>query len=75
MEIVCCCLRNLGQKTFKFTSRLCLLSRRVGPRLTGIIFHETFLPVNMEVLLMAKKTTDVNNYLLLVRAVQEFSAS
>ena len=40
-----------------------------------IIFHETFLPVNMEVLLMAKKTTDVNNYLLLVRAVQEFSAS
>ena len=29
----------------------------------------------MELLLMAKKTTDFNNYLLLVRAVQEFSAS
>ena len=40
-----------------------------------LIFHEKFLPVNMELLLMAKITPDVNNDLLFVHAVQELHSS
>ena len=40
-----------------------------------LIFHETFLPINMELLLMAKITTEVNNYLLLVHAMQILRSS
>ena len=36
-----------------------------------LTFYETFLPVNTEMLLMAKITADVNNYLLLVHSVLE----
>ena len=40
-----------------------------------IIFREKFLPVNMELLLTTKITPDINNYLLLVHAVQELRSS
>ena len=40
-----------------------------------LIFHKTFLHANMELLLKAKVTSDVNNYLLLVHAVQELRSS
>ena len=40
-----------------------------------LIFHEKLLPVNMELLLTAKLTPDVDNYLLLVHAVQELRSS
>ena len=39
------------------------------------IFHEKFLSVNVELLLTAKITPDVNNYLLLLHAVPELRSS
>ena len=38
-----------------------------------VIFHETFLPVNMELLLTAKITPDIN--MLLVHTMQELQSS
>ena len=40
-----------------------------------LIFHKKLLPVNMELLLTAKIAPDVNNYPLLVHAVQEMGSS
>ena len=36
-----------------------------------LIFHEAFLPVNIGLLLTVKITLNVNDYMLLVHAVQE----
>ena len=68
-------LRHFSKKTVKFwRGSIFFCKVFILKMFLCLIFHKKFLPVNMKLLLTVKIFPDVNNYLLLVHDVQEFSA-